>query len=263
MNPALPKSRPCVQERDKGLGFRIERKSGVKRRLKINGVIMFMVILSIAFFPTIFFRNKRNDFLDQIMEIFGVALILLGQIFRVSGRGYKSEYSKDGHSLIQGGPYAACRNPMYLGILLIGLGVVAMLFKWWVVCIFLLVFIVRYLLLIFKEEKKLKATFPLDYPDYQQRVPRILPSWTLLLQKDISEYLPLKLSWLKKEIGSILAVLLIAVFLESWEDIKNKGIAIYFKEAIVYLAIIILFICVVIYLSRRTASLEKDVSDKS
>ncbi len=80
---------------------------------------------------------------------------------------------------------------------------------------------------------------------------------------DISEYLPLKSSWLKKEIGSILAVLLITLFVESWEDIKNEGVGIYFKELVTIIITVILFVILVIYLSKRTASLTKDVSNKS
>jgi protein-S-isoprenylcysteine O-methyltransferase Ste14 len=238
----------------------------MKKRVKINGFIIFFACLLIVSFPTIFFRNNKptSSFsFDTVAEVFGITFILLGQIFRVSSRGFKSEHSRDGHSLIQNGPYALVRNPMYLGILLIGAGIVLMLFNWWVIGIFLLVFIIRYLRLIFKEEKKLQAMFAYDYPTYQEKVPRILPSLSCLWEKDISEYLPLKLSWLKKEIGSILVVLLTVLFLESWEDIKNKGIAIYFKEVVSIIAIILLFIAFVIYLSKRTVSLEKNVSNKS
>lgn len=234
----------------------------MKRRLKINGFIIFIAVLLIALFPTIFFRKATEDFFDEVIEIFGVAFILLGQIFRVSARGFKSEHSQNGNILIQGGPYALVRNPMYLGILLIGIGIVLMLFNWWVVCIFLLVFIIRYLSLIFKEEKKLKALFPKDYPHYHKGVPRILPSMAMLLQKDIGEYLPLKLPWLKREMGSILTVLLIVLLLESWEDIKNEGLRVYLREAIPMTITIILFVVLIIYLSRRTGGLTKDVSNK-
>jgi protein-S-isoprenylcysteine O-methyltransferase Ste14 len=235
----------------------------MKRRLKINGLIMFLAILLIAIFPNIFFRKVGAVSWDEFAEIFGIALILLGQILRASSRGYKSEYSQNGHSLIQDGPYALVRNPMYLGILLIGLGIVLMLFNWWVAAIFLCIFIVRYLLLIFKEEKKLLAMFPQAYLDYQKRVPCLLPSVDTLTQKDIAEFLPLKLSWLKKEIGSILAVLLIVLFLEGWEDMASEGLGIYLREAMLSLNVVILFICLIIYLIRWTNSLEKDASNKS
>jgi protein-S-isoprenylcysteine O-methyltransferase Ste14 len=152
---------------------------------------------------------------------------------------------------------------MYLGILLIGFGVVLLLFEWWAIGIFLLVFIIRYLLLIFKEEKELLKMFPDEYPAYQKNVPRIMPSLNKILTSDINTYLPLRLSWVKREIGSVLALLFIALLVESWEDIKKKGLANYLKEAAAYLAVIILFICLAVYLSRRSERLSSDVSGKS
>lgn len=235
----------------------------MKRRLKINGFIIFLVVLLIVIFPKMFFRSQRESFLDEFVEIFGVAFILLGQLFRASARGYKSEHSNQGNLLIQDGPYALVRNPMYLGIFLIGLGIVLMLFKWWVAYIFLLIFVIRYVLLIFKEEKKLLALFPKDYPDYQKRVPRLIPSLNAFLQNDMHRFMPLKLSWIKKEIGSILAVLFITLLLESWEDIKHEGMGVYFKETIGMFVVIILFICVVGYLSKKTNNKSGNVSVKS
>lgn len=235
----------------------------MKRRLKINGLIILLACILLILFPAVFLRSTKEASWDKLAEISGIAFILLGQIFRASSRGYKSENSGSGHSLIQSGPYALVRNPMYLGILFIGLGTVLVLFNWWILVVFLCIFIWRYLFLIFKEEKKLLAMFPQDYEDYRQKVPRLLPPPAAVLQKDIVEYLPLKLSWLKKEIGSILAVLLIVLFLEGWKDVKSEGIEVYLKEAILYLTIIILFIFLIIYLIRRTNNQQKDASSKS
>ena len=234
----------------------------MKKRLKIDGIIIFCAFVVMMLFPSLFFRRDKITSLDQAAEMFGVALILLGQILRVSARGFKSENSLNGHSLIQGGPYSFVRNPMYLGIALIGLGVGLVLFNGVVLCIVLLVLLIRYMLLIFKEEKKLKEAFPREYISYQTRVPRLMPSMSSLLDRDISEYLPLKLVWFKKEIGPILAVLLITLFCETWEDVVNKGIAVYFKEVVLYLAIIVLFSGMVIYLARRRSEIERDAANK-
>jgi len=233
----------------------------MKKRLKINGFIMFIVVILIVLFPKVFFRKVDVYLSDGAAEVCGIAFILLGQMFRASARGYKSEHSRKGRILIQGGPYALVRNPMYLGILLIGLGIVLVLFEWWAVFIFLSVFTIRYILLIFKEEKNLANVFPQVYPDYCKRVPRILPSPKKLLTQDISEYLPLKLSWVKKEIGSILAVLLIAIFAESFEEIKSRGMKIYIVEMLEIVLVITLFIYLIYYLSKRTNNFKKDVSN--
>ena len=234
----------------------------MKRRVKINGVILVCAVLLAVAFPALFLRSDRFTFFDHIVETFGVVFILFGQTLRVSARGYKSEYSRNGQALIQGGPYTLVRNPMYLGIFLIGLGIVAVLFKLWALCIFLLFFILRYVLLIFQEERKLLFLFPHEYRQYCRKTPRLIPSLAYLAKTEISEYLPLRPSWLKKEIGSILAVLLTVLFIELWEDIRNRGLLAYLNEAIVIFLVIILFIFLVGYLNRRTNSQEENVSIK-
>ncbi|MFA5286673.1 MAG: isoprenylcysteine carboxylmethyltransferase family protein [Candidatus Omnitrophota bacterium] len=222
----------------------------MKKRLKINGLVMFLATIFLASFPAVFLRKDITGSSDNIAEVLGIALILLGQLIRVSARGFKAEHSKNGNVLIKGGPYSLVRNPMYLGIFLIGLGVVLMLFKWWVVAIFIVFFIIRYILLIYQEEKKLKSLFPESYSVYCKEVPRrICPSINALLERDICEYIPLKLKWIKKEIGAIIIVLFLVLLVESWEGIKYGGIKEYLKELTGISAVIFLFICLTGYLS--------------
>ena len=225
----------------------------MKIRLKINGVLISLTLLLVAVFPGLFFRPQNAGSRDEALEILGLSLILLGQIFRTSARGYKSEHSQNGHSLIQHGPYRLVRNPMYLGILLIGLGIVLMLFQWWVSGIFLLAFVIRYILLTFQEEKKLSALFPKEYPDYCRRVPRLFPSLRALLEREISEYLPLRTAWIKKEIGTVLAVLSATLLLASWAGIRSRGAVLYLKESSSIFLVILFFTGLYVYLIRRTA----------
>ena len=234
----------------------------MKRRLKINGVVMFLATVFLALFPAFFFRRNIAGPLDGIIEVLGIAVVLLGQLIRVSARGFKSDNSRNGNLLVKSGPYSLVRNPMYLGIILIGLGAVLMLFKWWVVIIFICFFSIRYIMLIYKEERKLRSLFPEGYADYCKDVPhRILPPASVLLEKDIREYFPLKLKWIKKEIGSIIAVLALIFLIESWEDIRYGGIRVYLKDLLGLVTVFILFVCVAAYLIRFTA--DQNVTDKS
>jgi len=224
----------------------------MKKRIKINGVIIFLIVVFIAFFPKAFFRDRVSVAVNGVTAVLGIALVLLGQIMRISARGYKSENSREGNALVKDGPYAFVRNPMYLGILLIGLGIVLIFFKPWVVAAFLLIFIARYLALIFQEEKKLLAVFPAEYKDYQNKVPRLFPSLKSFFSQDISACMPLKWSWVSKEINSVLPVLFFTLLVQLWLDIRAGGLRFYLKEAASIALTIAVFIGLVVYLNKKT-----------
>jgi protein-S-isoprenylcysteine O-methyltransferase Ste14 len=235
----------------------------MKKRLKINGMIMAGSALVVAIFPRFFLRAYSGGNSEEAIEALGFGFILLGQIIRVSARGYKAEHSQDSHALIQGGPYQVVRNPMYLGIFLIGLGMAMAVFKLWAVAIFTAVFIIRYILLIFKEEKKLLAMFPQTYPEYCRKVPRIFPSLLNVFKLDIIEYLPVKLGWFKKEIGSIITLLIFTLLVESWEDIAAVGFKTYIQQSAWIFLTFILFAVLVILLSKHTEKSDEYRTGKS
>jgi protein-S-isoprenylcysteine O-methyltransferase Ste14 len=235
----------------------------LKNRLKINGVIMAGAALVIAFFPRFFLRVYSGSAGEEFLEALGFALILLGQIIRVSARGYKAEHSRDSQALIQGGPYQVVRNPMYLGIFLIGLGVVLAVFRWWASVVFIAIFIIRYILLIYKEEKKLGVMFPQAYLEYCRKVPRIFPALSSIIKLDIVEYLPIRIAWFKKEIGSILTLLLLTLLVESWEDIAAEGLRVYLQQSVWLFLTFVLFVILVVLLSKRTYKIDGHSADKS
>lgn len=230
----------------------------MKKRLKLNGLIMGFAALVVAFFPRFFLRVYAGSIQEEILEVLGFAFILLGQIIRVSARGYKAEHSQDSRALIQGGPYQVVRNPMYLGIFLIGLGVVLAVFRWWAAVVFVAVFIMRYILLIYQEEKKLSLLFPQAYPEYCRKVPRLFPALSSMVKLEISEYLPIRISWFKKEIGSILTLFLLTLLVESWEDITKEGIKNYLQQSVWIFLTFILFTILVILLSGRTSKQDEN-----
>ena len=129
--------------------------------------------------------------------------------------------------------------------------------------IFLIVFVIRYMLLILKEEKKLLAVFPGAYQEYCKKVPRILPKFSSIINLDISAYLPIKISWLYKEIGSIVTLLLLVLLAVSWEGIYRLGVWVYLKGFVWLLFTFILFIIFVILLSERTEVKNASYTNKS
>jgi protein-S-isoprenylcysteine O-methyltransferase Ste14 len=81
---------------------------------------------------------------------------------------------KQGHQLIQTGPYRFARHPIYTGILLMCLGTVIL--AGWLHCWLGLVIIFAGLWIKLKQEESLMARhFPGDYPSYRSRVKALVP----------------------------------------------------------------------------------------
>ncbi len=178
----------------------------MKRRIKLNVVVILLSLAVLVFFPYKLLRISTG-FFDSILEVAGIAFILFGQLLRVSARGHKARVSANGHSLVTDGPYSMVRNPMYLGIVLIGFGVVIFAFHLWVFVVFAVFFLLRYLHLFMIEEAHLKKMFGEEYSAYLKRVPRLVPNPRFLFANDISTYLPVRFAWFRGELFSIAAIL--------------------------------------------------------
>jgi protein-S-isoprenylcysteine O-methyltransferase Ste14 len=107
--------------------------------------------------------------------------LLLGLLGIVPGlflRALASGYVRKNEELAMSGPYAYTRNPLYLGSLLIAAGFAAASRSWWIVIALAVMFVAIYLPVIRGEEDFLRRKFP-EYEEYSQRVPRMLPRFTL------------------------------------------------------------------------------------
>ena len=202
----------------------------MKYRIKVNGLLLCLSILAVVFFPRFIIRQSNFAF-DDFWEALGVSLILVGQLLRISARGHKAEQSNRGSHLVVTGPYSMVRNPMYLGIVLIGCGVVLAVLNPWTLVIFIGGFLFLYQALFLKEEKALTAAFGKEYKDYCKRVPRIFPRLRFIFQNDISSFMPMRLGWVKPELVSIILILGIVFLIESWEEIRSGGGILLFRAS--------------------------------
>lgn len=191
----------------------------MKPRLKMDGLLLALVVifsLGVYLFPKLFYAQSR---VDDILDFFGMLMILTGSFIRMSARGHKVACSPKGWGLAQDGLYAYTRNPMYLGTFTIGVGFTFIIWPWWAAFIFAVLFYLRFRPLIASEEKHLKTIFPEEYEQYCNCVPRIFPSIMSLLKINLAYECPWHELWQTKErrtVWTLPLIIFIAEIMKEW-----------------------------------------------
>jgi isoprenylcysteine carboxyl methyltransferase (ICMT) family protein YpbQ len=85
-------------------------------------------------------------------------------------------------ALVTGGVYSHCRNPMYVGNLLILTGVAVGSNSWTCVLLAVPLFTLVYMAIVAAEENFLRAKFGQAFDEYCHDVPRWIPHWKGLIE---------------------------------------------------------------------------------
>jgi protein-S-isoprenylcysteine O-methyltransferase Ste14 len=138
-------------------------------------------ILKIALLPTLpitlfIWRSWSDESIaDFIVEWLGYLLLLGGVGLRMWSTLYIGQ--RKSKQLITDGPFSMCRNPLYLGSLLIAVGA-SFCFENFVLLAYILAILIPvHLLVIFAEEQKLLKNFGAAYQQYKREVPRLFPAF--------------------------------------------------------------------------------------
>lgn len=81
---------------------------------------------------------------------------------------------KPATSLQMSGIYRITRNPMYLGLAIVYLGITCFVGNWWNIILFPILFLIMQEYVIKREEKYLMLEFGREYEDYKKKVRRWL-----------------------------------------------------------------------------------------
>ena len=106
--------------------------------------------------------------------LLGVPLALAGELVRIWASGHIEKTKR----LATGGPYAHSRNPLYVGSLLIALGVAIACASPWVVLAVAVYFLAFYPPVMREEASFLADKFPSDYATWAGAVPLFWPRLT-------------------------------------------------------------------------------------
>jgi protein-S-isoprenylcysteine O-methyltransferase Ste14 len=116
------------------------------------------------------------------LKAFGLCLVLVGLGVRAWAAAFAGRHTRsseiEGDKLATAGPYAHVRNPIYLGSVILGFGMVLMIGDRRLLTLCLLTFLALYFGLIPAEEEFLSQKFREEYERYCRNVPRLLPRLT-------------------------------------------------------------------------------------
>lgn len=163
---------------------------------------------------------------QQDLVIFGIILIVFGELLRIWGVSYAGGPTRTRNVgapiLVTNGPFAYIRNPLYLGNIIIYTGVIIAIGGWlpylmWIVILF---FSLQYMFIIRLEENKLIELFGEKYIDYKNAVPRYFPRLSPYPNRTYIK--PEVISALKSEKSTFLNMLFLAIlFILRWHFINT------------------------------------------
>lgn len=125
---------------------------------------------------------------------YGLVLLVIGESIRIWAVRYAGGRTRTRRvgapSLVTSGPFAYVRNPLYLGNMLIYLGIVLIAGgqnMWLLFLITLVFFIIQYLLIVSLEQETLTKKFGDEYLEYCKNVPALFPRLSPWTEKEKQE----------------------------------------------------------------------------
>ena len=140
-----------------------------------------VAVLRLAFLPVVFvavFVRPSWD-LDSLRAILiesaGYLFLMLGLSVRVWSTLYIG--GRKSQVLVTDGPYSLCRNPLYVGTLLVTVGAGLCFENLVMLATMLVTMVPAHVVAARLEDAYLSARFPLEYPEYARRVGAFWPRW--------------------------------------------------------------------------------------
>jgi len=186
---------------------------------------LVFALMAAALWPVFPFGSPS---LDHAVDGLGLALALAGQTLRaiVIGLAYVKRGGKNrrvhADTLVQEGLFAHSRNPLYVGNILVLLGLIVIHGSPYFLLAGGAFYLLAYLAITMAEEQFLDKKFGAEYRVYCQRVPR----FRLRLHGLRDTMRGMTFDWrraIRKEYGSTLSWTACALCLLVWEDWRNLG----------------------------------------
>ena len=191
-----------------------------------NGLFpITFLLLALVSRPLLFMGTLGSD---AVLDVIGFAIALSGQALRavVIGLAYIVRGGKDrriyAETLVQDGFFAHSRNPLYVGNMLVYLGLFVMLNSVVGYAIGVPFFLIAYLCITAAEEDFLRRQFGAAYDAYYRTVPRFIPK----LDGLGATIRGMQFNWkrlVRKEYGSAFSWMTTALAIIYWEHFRERG----------------------------------------
>lgn len=187
---------------------------------KLSSFRSFLYLPPFGVMAITFYNEMENDF---IIWPLGIAIVFIGFLIRLWSTKYigrrTPSMKKKGKTLVNTGPYAIVRNPLYIGniIIVTGLSVLSELI--WLTPFVILYFFTLYHFVVLYEEKKLSERWGDEYLAYFNEVPRWIPRLRNLYRFKANGF-----KWiqaLRSEVPSLIYILF-GIFVFALKDILSN-----------------------------------------
>ncbi|MDP4262318.1 MAG: isoprenylcysteine carboxylmethyltransferase family protein [Bacteroidota bacterium] len=142
------------------------------------------LVYVLTFLTAVFIQKKalidNSMFHQPLTKITGISFLLISLFFLVRSlrQFFQSKNTlmtiKPASSLQTNGIYNITRNPMYVGLAVVYLGLSCLIGNWWNIILFPLLMLIIQEYIIKREEKYLERRFGQEYLDYKTKVRRWL-----------------------------------------------------------------------------------------
>ncbi len=152
--------------------------------------------------------------------LIGGALVVLGEFVRYWGVAYAGSLTRvtggvGAPEVIMAGPFAYVRNPLYVGniLLYVGVGVMSNALFPWLVLVAAAYFVFQYYEIVMLEEDFLRGNFGTAYEDFASHVPRFIPRLTQYRNESQAHQRPDWAAALRSERRTLQAIGIVIVIL--------------------------------------------------
>jgi protein-S-isoprenylcysteine O-methyltransferase Ste14 len=191
-----------------------------------NGLFpVIFVLAALTLRPSIMFGSPVAD---RLVAVCGMIIVLLGEAVRLVTIGF--EYIHRGGKerrvyagrLVQGGVFGLVRNPMYIGNVLIAVGMTMFLRSPLGYVILIPLFLFLYQALIAAEEAYLRDRFGSDYENYCANVNRFAPR----LDRIPQAFSGMRFDWrrsFRKDLGTVVGLMMGLILIPIWRTYLLYG----------------------------------------